>query len=164
MNNRTVLNKLVGKDSEGTYIFVHELHWNGVSCNYLVPMTEKDIEDRVNNTDPDDYKEFWVEAVKNGDTEDSLVGWFEDLQTNCDGYFLGHDDSYVSNISKEDWELIEQDIAIDVETFECIGGGTSTFRNMKFVKIFNQEVYDTAVEHELTIEAEQKRDSEDKGL
>lgn len=122
------------------YIFKDKMHgkpFNGATGTIFVPVTQDDIDAR-NDFDQikDDYSYLWTEAVATGATEDSLDDYIQSLIDNADGYFFGHDTSYINKIP----ETFRKKYFPDAETFECIGGGRCFGRHLKFKVILRPDL------------------------
>lgn len=154
---RETIMKCVGISEDGELIMLDEFHWNGVSLDRFVGVTQEQIDERndIENI-KENYSYLWQEAVAEGTTEESLEEYLEGLlETELDyggAYFWGHDDSYTSYITDKDKERYDEQSGDVYETvcFECIGGGTPS-ELPKLKEIWDAELWNRALEHHETI-------------
>lgn len=151
--SRQRIRKLVGILESGEIIYIDELHDNGVSTVCFTYHTQQTIDDRndIENV-KFSYDYLWKEAVHDGLTELGLDDYLQecvDQLNTTDRYFFGHDTSYTDYVTDEDRQLIEEyyDEA-EIECFECIGGDNGYLHELRFQKIFNQELLNRALEYD----------------
>lgn len=123
------------------YTFEDEMHgepFKGVTGAVLAPLSQEYIDEK---NDPEEikeyYREFWVESVRNGDTELGLEEYVSNIHESYgDGAFPGHDTSYTSHIDI-DSELVKTHFP-DAVDFECIGGGRCFEKDMDFDVVLDE--------------------------
>ena len=154
MHKREHIYKIVGICESGEIIMIDSLHWNGVSCSRFDYLTAQMVEYR-NDIDEikDTYSYLWVEAVANNETEKGLGDYIQELidsEVNGGRHFFAQDDGYIHHITDKDKEKIKEvlNLKYDIECFECVGGGTGIFSNIKWKHIFDQKLIDKAIVHE----------------
>jgi hypothetical protein len=104
-------------------------YWDGmkwVTMSLFEKMNEDLLDDRKDNYDDDTLKDFWMQAVADGNCEDSLQDYIEQIKDE-DDWSMYYDNSYqwkdwyekaVEQVKKiEDWE--------DTEFFDCVWCGRS---------------------------------------
>lgn len=144
----TQIKKLVGRqgDIDGDYyvcdyIFKHDKDFQGATATVLRPVSQDEYDNRTNpnNSDCQDYfRELWQEAVKSGNTEQSFQDWLELLMDDngAESVFDPSGSEYWDDIRKAEPELTEADYPV----FECIGGGRSFSKGMKFDKVYDEKL------------------------
>lgn len=142
---QTDYNKLVGV-IDGDYYFLDYTFdhgdFKGATATVLRPVPKDEWEDR---NDPDnlreEYREHWQSAVERGDTDEGLEDWME--YNDAAPYF---DDS-----GSQHWDTLRE-LGISEEEYpviECVGGGRSFSKNMKFDKVYAPELVKVIDQFEL---------------
>lgn len=134
MKEQTNYYEIIGITTAGEiimldYIFKHSDGFKGATGSVFVPVSQEEIEERndIENV-IDSYGYLWQEAVESGLTTLSQEDYMQEIIDSSDGYYLGHDTSYIYKIP----ESFKNEYYPDAETFECIGGGRCFSRNMEW--------------------------------
>ena len=143
---RTQIGKLVGRIDNKYYIcdtlFEHADGFKGATATVLCPVSRAVYENRTDpeNADTIEYfEECWKGAVQAGVTTESLGAWVE-MVLDLDGDKAVFDFSgfaYWDFLRETVPELTEEDYPV----FECIGGGRSFSPDMKWDKIYDEELW-----------------------
>lgn len=139
--------KLVGKDTDGSFVFCESIFeyedgLKGAAGFTLRPITEEEYERRTDPEDPDtlDYfEEFWCDAVRAGWTRESLEEYTKRVLAK-DGDNIVFDLSYFWDVENQlrDIGYSEEDYPI----FECIGSGRCFDKDSKYEVVYDSELLD----------------------
>lgn len=164
MRKQININKPVGITKNGElvlvhYIFEHDANFRGATGAMLVGVTQDEIDERNDlETVKETWGYLWAEAVKDGLTTQSEDEYMQDMIDSAvrfgDGYYLGHDTSYIHEVSDE----IKKMHYDGYETFECVSGGRIFPKKREdMMIIFDEDLFEAvnAVENDkdLPIEA-----------
>lgn len=144
--NEKQIRKLVGRiDGDYyicDYIFNDSPDFHGATATVLRPVSADERDNRTNPHNSDtknNFKELWQDQVQAGQTEQSFEDWLEELLA-VDGDeavfdFSGYE--YWDLLREAEPELTEEDYPI----FERAGGGRSFSADMKFDKVYDEELW-----------------------
>lgn len=151
MNRQEIkLNKIVGITKYGEIVMLREVfnYVDGLhgkpfhgACTASFNAVDQNYIDERNDVDnvKDNYDYLWKEAVQSGNTELGLNEYIEELieleLSQGDGEFIGHDTSYIYDIPKS----FKEEYFPDAVTFECVGGGRSSYKRSDFETIIDKE-------------------------
>lgn len=123
--NRTEYFEIVGITEDNEIIMLDSIfdHGDGFkgavgSSFYALEQSEVDDRNDLENV-IENYGYIWQEAVAAGNTTESQEKFIRGFINSSEGYFLGHDDSYIHHIKDE----FQEKYFPDAVTFECVGGG-----------------------------------------
>ena len=151
MKKQTNIRKLVGRIGNVEtgeyfccdYIFKHAKDFRGATATVLRPVSKEEYENAENpdNSETQDhFREAWREQVSAGATEQSFKDYIEEVLSvdfpECSFDFSGYD--YWDFLRENESILTE----VDYPAFDCIGGGRSFNKGMKFDKIYDKKLYD----------------------
>jgi len=150
MRKQTDYNEIIGMiDGEYymlDYIFDDGKDFKGATGSVFSPVSPEEQEDLLDiDNIKDTFADCWREAVSGGHTEDSLDDYCQSIIDN-DGIDGVIDTSY-SNY----WDKIRQldKKFTDDWVFNCTGGGRCFSKNMKFDKVFRQDLIDIINKYEI---------------
>lgn len=149
------INKPVGMVGDEVYVleYVFGKGFSGASGYSMRPLMKQEVEDRKN--DIEYLREFWVEAVKDGNTDLGLEEYAEECNEEAemnDQLFCGDDDSFRADfedmVEELPQEQKEQIKSLTDLTWSCAGCGRCFSKDMKFDVVFDQELIDLINEYE----------------
>lgn len=144
---REFINVPVGITKDGTVVIIDAFHCNGVSYTETKPLTQEEVDERVENFFDDDARELWVESVVNGNTDESFEYFKEELERYESEEDLARIDSVLVPDSVK--EMVEDHFEDDIAYFERVAWGTVFVENWAedLEVVLDQELLDRALAH-----------------
>lgn len=134
----------------GDYYFVRRI-WEDFIIHKIITLEDSDISDRMYD-DFDDH-EAWVNAVRNGDTDESYDSWRQDIDIfeECDAEDYYSCPETVVKILYDLWLWAREDDANDhnwyyLDDYQTYTMNTdlieNTYRRLETSRVFNQKLWD----------------------
>ena len=151
MKEQKDIKKLVGRIGDGYYIcdyvFKYEDGLHGATATVLRPVSKQEYEDsqEIDNL-KGRFADLWMEAVRDGRTEESLEDFAQGIYNNGGDEYLWDSSGY------EYWDMLRKTIPElteeDFPVFDCSSGGRSFSVDMKWDEIYDAEVWVLIQEYE----------------
>ena len=139
-------NKLIGRIGS-KYYFLDYLFkdgdFKGATGSVMHPMTKRQYNERVNSYfDPENMREFWMQAVKANSTELGLNDWIQKVK-DIDG-----EEGVIDRSDKNYKEVLQRMLGDSAFEVECVGGGRCFDKKMKWDRLFSEILWEEIQEYE----------------
>jgi len=147
--------KLVGKDKSGDYYWLNHVFedskgFRGAVGSVFRPVSEAEKEERMSLENAKDwFGELWREAVKAGNTEESLDDYVKNIiDIDGESAFFDLSDYDVGCKIAEIYNLELPDENDKAEFSECVGGGRCFHHKIKWAKVYDEAALKLALSYE----------------
>ena len=146
-------NILIGKN-DNQYVFLDYIFddgdgFCGATGTILSPISKQEYDERMSiHSVKERYDDIWRDAVKNGNTDESLEEW-------CQSILDGDGEEGVFDLSgTKYWDQVRKLGLTEEEypVFECIGGGRCFTSNSTFEKVYDKKLLKAVQEIEAKAE------------